>query len=49
MRFFGKRPHTEMSIPKRVEYFTEVDGKMTNINYARFAGSKPKALRFIAV
>ena len=47
-KFFGKRPHTEMSIPERVEYFTEMDGKMTNINCTRFADSKPKALCLIA-
>ena len=47
-RFFGKRPPTKMSIPEMVEYYTVVDGKMTNINYARFVNSKPKALRLIA-
>ena len=47
MRFFGKQPHTEMSVPERVEYFTEVDDKMTDINCARFADSRQKALRLI--
>ena len=42
MRFFGKRPHTEMSIQERVEYFTEMNGKITYINCARFANSKLK-------
>ena len=49
MRFFRKRPHTKMSVLEKVEYFTEVDDTMININYARFADSKPKALRLIAV
>ena len=33
-----------MSIPERVEYFTEVGGKITDINYAKFADSRPKTL-----
>ena len=47
MRFFGNHPHTGMSILERVEYFTEVDGKMTDINCARLADSRLKALRSI--
>ena len=50
MRFSRKRPptKTKMSIPERVEYFTKVDGKMTNINCARFVESKPRASHLIA-
>ena len=47
MRIFGKLYHTEMIIPERVEYFTEVDDRMTGINCARFADSRPNALRLI--
>ena len=36
-----------MNILERVVYFTKVDGKITRINYARFADSKTKALCLI--
>ena len=45
MRFFGNHPHTDMNIPERVEYFIQLDDRMTFINCARYADSKPNALR----
>ena len=47
MRIFGKWSHTEMRIPERVEYCTEVDGRMTDINCTRFADSRLNALRLM--